>query len=52
MDERTQKMFDRISKKDLNSLNEPDKVFLKARRSYLSIEQKKKFETIIKPKTK
>lgn len=47
MDNRTQEIFDQITSKDLSELNSNDIKFIKARRTYLSNEQKEKFSSIL-----
>lgn len=47
MDEQSQKVFDEIVAKEPNALTEADIGFLKARRSYLSEEQRSKFKEVL-----
>ena len=47
MDPQTQKVFDEIVRKDITGLLPSEKVFLRARRSYLNYEQQQRFAPII-----
>lgn len=47
MDPRSQELFDKITAKPIEELTEDDKVFLRARRSYLKPSQKKDYADII-----
>lgn len=47
MDSRSRKLFDAIVKKELEALTKGDKLFLRARRSYLSMEQVEKFASVL-----
>lgn len=47
MDPQTQKVFDEIVRKDITGLLPSEKIFLRARRSYLNYEQQQRFAPII-----
>ena len=47
MDEKTQKVFDRIVKTDPSGLSYEDIQFLNARRTYLTSEQKRVFASVL-----
>jgi hypothetical protein len=49
MDERSQSIFDKIVKREVRTLTEDDKAFLRARRSYLSVKDLEKFDSILNP---
>lgn len=48
MDQETQAMFDQIVEMDQNSLDDTQKGFLMARRSYMNDEQRKRYADMIK----
>jgi len=50
MDERSQKMFDSLVKREVESFSDGDIAFLRARKLYLTIEQAEKFMSILEPK--
>ena len=47
MDERTKEYFNKIVEMDINDLTDENKTFIRARRSYLTDAQEKKFEKIL-----
>lgn len=52
MDERTTKVLEQITKKEVHELTKLDVGFLKARVSYLTYTQKDKYKSVLEPKTK
>lgn len=50
MDQRTEAELNRIRKTHLTALTEADKVFLRARQSYLGKRDQKKYQSILKEK--
>lgn len=52
MDERTTKVLEQITKKEVHELTKLDIGFLKARVSYLTYTQKDKYKSVLEPKTK
>jgi hypothetical protein len=50
MDKVSQQYFDNIIKKNIGSLTEPEKVFLRARRGYLKPHQLEEYKDILKAK--
>ncbi len=47
MNPEAQEMFDKLVKLDVADLNEENKAFLKARRSYMNSEQKRIYASVI-----
>lgn len=52
MDERSKERLQQILLKDLTTLTKEDKAFLKARQSYLTIDQKSAYKYILDPMAK
>lgn len=50
MNQDAKEVLEGILKKDLHELTVEDKIFLKARRSYLNADQKKKYESVLEDK--
>ena len=52
MDQRSQEYLDAILKKEPETINESEKAFLRARRSYLKKAQLEEYDSVLNPKTK
>lgn len=52
MNPEAQAIFDEILKKEIDDLSEDDKIFLRARRSYLKKAQVEEYDSVLNPKIK